>query len=109
MAKSSLSALSSKRLSSAPRTGAGILRRRGRSLGEAGAAEPCLGDHAVLVVLLERLGRMAGAELAHEWRMNRIAEQGLERLRHLPGHVHRDREHEVLLLAGPRLAVLVRE
>jgi hypothetical protein len=78
----------------------------GPSLRQPGPRAPRLGDDAVLVPLLKRLRRMAGGELPHEERVNRIAEQALEPRRHLPRDLHRDSEREVLLLPGPGLAIL---
>src|SRR4051812_16164810 len=80
---------------------------RNALLGKPRAGGSGLGFDRITVGGVERLHRVARGELAHERRVNRIAEHFLQAIRHGTCDLPRNTQEEILLLARPRLAILV--
>src|SRR5215470_7083508 len=78
-----------------------------RSSARPGAA--CAPARGGALRLVEQAAGMDAADVAHERRMDAVAEQCLDARRHARRLCGPNRDRVVLLLARPRLAVLVRE
>src|SRR5262245_43000544 len=79
------------------------------SLRQSGTRRTGLRLDPILETVLECLGRMTGRKLAHEGRVDGVAEHFLQPHGHLARDLERHALQEVLLLPRPGLAVLVRE